>query len=197
MTSFANDKYKEAMMKNIKLVYEAHDIPTLQEVANNFERISGAEPGRWEPFYYTSFAYIMMSNIEADNAKKDSFLNVAEAAIGKARALVPGESEVVALEGFIHMMRIPIDPGTRGMTYAPKATSAFEKAVALNPNNPRAIALKAQMEFGTAHFFHSDITPACTLNASALEKFDSYQPANELSPTWGKRMAEGLTEKCK
>lgn len=129
--------------------------------------------------------------------KKDSFLDLAETAVIKAKALVPEDSEVIALEGFIYMMRIPIDPGTRGMTYAPKAMSAFEKAVALNASNPRAIALKAQMEFGTAQFFHSDTTPACTLNKSALEKFDSYQPANELSPTWGKRMAEGLLEKCK
>jgi hypothetical protein len=195
--SATDDKYKEAMIKNIKLVYEAKDVASYQGAANTFERISAAEPSRWEAYYYTAFAYVMMSNIEPDLTKKDSYLDLAMQAVSKGRELVPAESELAAIEGFIYMLRIPIDPATRGMKFAPQAMKAFENAVALNPNNPRAVAMKAQMEFGTAQFFGNGTQSACALNASALEKFSTFVPADELTPTWGKSMAESLVGQCK
>jgi hypothetical protein len=195
--SFANDdKFKAAMLKNIKLVYSADSVSQYQQAANALERISLAEPTRWEPLYYTAFAYILMSGKEAEKAKRDAYLDQAMAAIEKAKILVHDESELTAMEGFAYMMRIPIDPGSRGMMYAPKAMQAFDKAVALNTNNPRALALKAQMEFGTAQFFKSGTEASCAINAQALEKFATDVP-DELAPVWGKEMAEGLAKNCK
>jgi tetratricopeptide (TPR) repeat protein len=195
---FANDdKFKAAMLKNIKAVYTADSISEYQQAANALERISQAEPTRWEPLYYTAFAYILMSGKEKDKVKRDAYLDQAMAAISKANGIAHDESELVALEGFAYMMRIPIDPASRGMMYAPKAMQAFEKAAALNPNNPRAVALKAQMEFGTAQFFGSGTEASCASNAKALAMFAADVPKNELSPVWGKEMAEGLSQKCK
>jgi tetratricopeptide (TPR) repeat protein len=195
--SFANDKFTEAMVKNISLVYHAEDVATYQEAANAFERIAQAEPARWEPLYYAAFAYILMSDKETDKVKKDASLDAAIVVLEKATLLTHDQSEVSAMLGFAHMMRIPIDPASRGMMYAPKAMQAFEKAVALNANNPRALALKAQMEFGTAQFFGSGTEAPCALNAKALELFDKFVPENQLTPVWGKSMAEGLVQKCK
>ena len=192
----ANDKYKNAVKKNIDLVYQAKDIAEYQAAVNALERIAAAEPTRWEASYYAGFADIMMATKESDNAKKDGFLDQAQAAIEKAKALVPEESEVNALEGFVYMMRIPIDPATRGMKFAPMATKAFEKAVALNENNPRALGLKAQMAFGAAQFFGSSTDAACATNAKALEKFGTFVPADELTPMWGKGMVEDMAKNC-
>jgi tetratricopeptide (TPR) repeat protein len=195
--SFANDdKFKAAMLKNINLVYTADSVSQYQQAANALERISQAEPTRWEPLYYAAFAYILMSGKEADKAKRDAYLDQALGAISKAKVLVHDESELIAMEGFAHMMRIPIDPASRGMMYAPKAMQAFERAVALNANNPRALALKAQMEFGTAQFFKSGTEASCAINVKALELFATSVPKDELAPVWGKDMAEGLAKKC-
>ncbi|MEP6847201.1 MAG: hypothetical protein ABI861_14415, partial [Panacibacter sp.] len=65
----------ETMQKNIQSVYTAQNIPELQNVVNTFERIAAAEKTKWEPFYYASFGYIMMSNQGTDNAKKDAYLD--------------------------------------------------------------------------------------------------------------------------
>ena len=195
-TAQANDKYKTAVKKNVDLVYQAKDIAEYQAAVNALERIAAAEPTRWEASYYVGFAYIMMSTKESDNVKKDAFLDLAQAAVDKAKALVPEESEVISLEGFVYMMRIPIDPATRGMKFAPMATKAFEKAVALNENNPRALGLKAQMAFGAAQFFGSPTDAACATNAKALEKFGTFVPSDELTPMWGKGMVEDMTKNC-
>jgi hypothetical protein len=69
--------------------------------------------------------------------------------------------------------------------------------VQLNPENPRALALMAQMQYGTAQFFGSPTTEACTTLSLALQKFDTFKSDNPLAPQWGRGMAEGLKEQCK
>ncbi|MBL0743872.1 hypothetical protein [Chryseolinea lacunae] len=197
LSSRATDKYTEAMQKNIQAVYTQQTVAELQNTVNTLERIGTAEKSKWEPFYYASFGYVMMANREKDGAKKDGYLDQATTALDKAKALQQGDSEITALEGFIHMIRVTVDPATRGQQYSGLATQSFHKAVALNPENPRALALLAQMQYGTAQFFGSSTEEACgTLNKS-LEKFETFKATSELAPQWGKGMAMGLKEKCK
>jgi tetratricopeptide (TPR) repeat protein len=194
----ANDeKFIEAMQKNIKSVYEAQEITTLLQTVNSFERIAATEKNKWEPFYYIGFGYLMMANMETDGNKKDAYLDKALEAIEKGKVIIPSESELIALEGFAYMLKVTVDPQSRGMVFAPKAVQTFEKALALNPENPRALALLAQMQYGTAQFFGSAATDACTSNAKALEKFQTYKSENPLAPVWGLRMAESLKQACK
>ncbi|HEY9045222.1 MAG TPA: hypothetical protein VIN08_04975, partial [Ohtaekwangia sp.] len=192
----SDDKYIEAMQKNIQAVYTAKAIPDYQAAVNALERIGAAEKTKWEPFYYASFGYIMMANQEKDGAKKDAYLDQAATALNKAKAIVPNESEVMALEGFIYMIRVTVDPASRGQQYSGLSMQVLNKAVAVNPENPRALALLAQMQFGTAQFFGSPATEACTTNAKALEKFTTFQSENPLAPRWGQQMVDGLKLKC-
>jgi tetratricopeptide (TPR) repeat protein len=196
VTSANDGKYIEAMQKNIQVVYTAASIAELQQAVNTFERISAAEKNKWEPLYYSAFGYIMMANKEQDAAKKDAYLDQAMTAVTKAKELVPQESEVVTLEGFIYTIRVTVDPATRGPEYAPKAMQTYGKATALNPENPRALVLMARMQHGTAQFFGSPITEACATADKALEKFANFKSDNPLAPRWGKGMAEELKKKC-
>jgi len=193
----ANDeRYMEAMQKNIQAVYTASSMEDLQNSVNTLERIAAAEKTKWEPYYYASFGYIMMANREQEGGKKDIYLDQAIAAIEKAKAINANESEIVALEGFAHMIRVTVDPATRGPQYAGLAMQTFGKASTLNPENPRALALLAQMQYGTAKFFGSPTTEACGTLITALEKFDTYKSENPLSPQWGREMALGLKKEC-
>lgn len=194
--TFAGDAYLDAMQKNIMTVYTASDISQLQAAVNTFERIGTAEKTKWEPFYYEAFGYVMMSIHAPENAKKDSYLGLAEASMLKAKSIVPNESEVVALEGFIQMMKINIDPASRGQQFSGKAMNTLRKAVDLNSNNPRALALLAQMQFGTAKFFNSATTEACNTADKATEKFATFKSDNPLAPQWGKSMIDQLKSDC-
>lgn len=191
-----DDKYIDAMQKNIETVYHAEAVTELQNAVNTFQRIGEAEKTKWEPFYYASFGYVMMANQEKEPSLKDTYLDLALKGIEKAKELNPGESEIVALEGFVHMIRVTVDPASRGQQYSGLAFQAFGKAVAMNPENPRALSLLAQMQYGTAQFFGSPTTEACDTLAKALEKFESYKSENVLAPHWGKTMAERLKKKC-
>ncbi len=193
----ANDRYTESMQKNIQTVYTAKTSDELQSAVNAFERIGEAEKSKWEPFYYASFGYVMMATREKEAQKKDAYLDLAIKAIEKANTINPGESEIVALEGFVHMIRVTVNPASRGQQYSGMAMQSFGKAVAINPDNPRALSLMAQMQYGTAQFFGSPTTEACSTLQKALEKFDNYSSENPLAPQWGRNMAEGMKEKCK
>lgn len=192
---FGKDRYKSQMTKNIEVVYKAQTVEELQQVVNTFERIGNAEKDRWEPFYYASFGNIMLANKEKDGAKKDGFLDLAKSALDKASAIKPNESEIVALEGFIHMVRVTVDPASRGQQFSMLSMQAFGKALGTNPNNPRAMMLMAQMQFGTALFFKQAPTEACETATKALALFT--EPNDSLSPSWGKGMTEGLLKQCR
>ncbi|HET9054094.1 MAG TPA: hypothetical protein VFM90_07975 [Cyclobacteriaceae bacterium] len=193
----AQDKYTETMLKNIEAVYKARTVAEQQTVVNAFERIAAAEKAKWEPYYYAAYGNIMMANAETENPKKDAFLDRAAKNIEQAKAINASDSEIIALEGFVHMMRVTVDPATRGQEYSGKAFRSFSMAVALNPENPRALALLAQMQYGTAQFFGSSTAEACGTIEKSLEKFDTYKTENVLAPQWGKHMAEGLKSNCK
>lgn len=196
-TLFATDKYTEVMQKNIMAAYNAGAIDEWQTLANTFHRIGEAEKTKWEPFYYEAYCYTMMANNEAVATKKDVYLDLALAASKSGATLASGESELVAMEGFVHMLRVTVDPASRGQQYSGMAFQSFNKAVAMNPENPRALSLLAQMEYGVAQFFGSPTKDACATAEKAVEKFETYKSDNLLAPKWGKGMTEGLKEKCK
>ena len=191
-----NGKYLEAMQNNIGKVYRAETKEELQQAVNAFHRIAETEKTKWEPYYYAGFGLIMMATREDDGSQKDRYLDEAMKVIERAEALAPDESEVIALEGFAYMIRLTVDPASRGQEFSSLGMRAFGKALKLNPENPRALALMAQMQFGTAQFFGSSTAEACQTLRKSLEKFESYQNENVLAPAWGKAMAQGLASKC-
>jgi tetratricopeptide (TPR) repeat protein len=193
----ASDRYTEQMTRHIESIYKAETAEQFQQAINAFERIGNAEKTKWEPFYYATFGYVLMASNESDLGRKDALLDHAKAMIDKASALRPNDSEIIALEGFINMIRVTVDPATRGPQYSMMAMQSFGKAAAINPNNPRALALMAQKQFGTAAFFNQEPSEACATARKALEVFNSATPADPLSPVWGKAMTEALVANCK
>ena len=194
---FASDEaYKSAMKENIDAMHAAQTAEQLQEVVNTFERISKMATNEWLPLYYAGYSYINMSFMTQDNALKEPTLDRARPLIDKAMELAPNESEVVVLDGYWTMMKMVFDPATRGQTMAPIATETFNKAVAIKPTNPRAVMMKAEMEFGSAQFFGSSTENACKLFKKSIELYDAEKPA-ELQPRWGKDRAVQMAGNCK
>ena len=197
-SGLANENpYAEAMAKNIQIVYSSQSTTELQAAVNTLERIASAEKTKWEPYYYAAFGNIMIAYREQVGTKKDAHLDQAIANISNAKKIAENESEIFALEGFVHLIRITVEPASRGQQYSGLAMQTLGRALSLNPENPRALALIAQTQYGTAQFLNSSTTEACTTNAAALEKFATFKSDNPLAPKWGKAMAEETENNCK
>jgi len=125
MVSFAftqdENQYFNSMEEQIKVMKDSKTLDDFMDVANNFERISMAEPEEWYPLYYTAFCNIQMSFQTQDGDNKDAFLDQAQVFIDKAMELNPDESELYVLQGLLYQAGIQVNPGGRGMTYSMKA----------------------------------------------------------------------------
>lgn len=188
--------YQKAMQKNLQKMHAAQDKSALLEAANGFERIANNEPTEWLPLYYAAYSYINLSHIEEGISAKDEVLDKALTYIRKASELAPQESEIVALEGYQVMMKLAADPASRGQSLSPKAMQLFGKAMEMNPENPRAIYLMSEMEYGSAKFFGSGTEKACALSNKSIELFDMETAPETIEPNWGKEYALRITKEC-
>ncbi|HAL80970.1 MAG TPA: hypothetical protein DCO83_01050, partial [Mucilaginibacter sp.] len=157
--------------------------------------ISNNEKTEWLPLYYASFAYIMISFQEPENAKKDTYLDQAQKYLDQATVIEPNESELYLLQGFLYPSRMNINPMNRGIVYIGKMTASLDKALELNPDNPRIYYLRATMTFHTPEAYGGGAAKALPLYQMADEKFRIFKPKTELSPNWGKEINEAELKK--
>ncbi len=188
--------YIKAMSKGLQAMGTAQTVEEIQAVASQFERISAKVESEWHPHYYAGLNYINMSMRAKDIATKDKYTKQAQAFIDKAIATDPNNSEIVALQGYNYMAQLAADPGNRGQMLSGKAMKQFSMAIQLNPENPRANALMAQMQFGMAQFFGSPVDKPCAMAKKTIPTFDAEEKGKSFDPTWGKEMAESLISQC-
>ncbi len=191
-------EFSVAMGQALGQYANCKSVDDFQALGNKFGLIANAEKAEWLPLYYQAHCYILMSFMEpSDAAKKDSYLDVAEKSIGKMMVLAPNESEAYTLQGFCYTARLVVNPMERGQKYSMLSGQSLGKALAIDPNNPRAKVLKLQNEMGAAQFFGKDPNEYCGQANELLAKWDEYKPKSPLFPVWGKNQAERLVEECK
>lgn len=193
--ALANDPFKKAMRTNIPEVFSADNPEGLQETINRLNRIGEAEKDRWEPYYYAAFGYLRMSDMQDTDENKDQYLDLAMKTVEKAETILPNDSELETMRGYILMMQLMVDPANRGMVYSGLAFASFQKAVHLNPTNPRAHYLLGRMQHGTAQFMGGGNEEACKSLAHAISLYqEAEQPENPFAPSWGKESAKRSVE---
>lgn len=200
LSQASNDAYEQAMKKELLEMKKAASSSDLQKSANGFARIAAMMPEEWLPDYYAALALANAGfRSQGGTEEKDAFFAQAKKHADKAATNSPNNSEIVALQGFITMGELAVDPNSRGQHLSGVAMQTFGKAVELNRQNPRALMMLGQMELGMAQFFGQGPEKACGLIKSSLELFEK-EEANSvegtLQPTWGKEMALQLKGVC-
>ncbi|WP_026952522.1 tetratricopeptide repeat protein [Algoriphagus mannitolivorans] len=195
----ANDPaYENAMKKQLQAMKSIQSAEESQNVSNAFLRIAEAKNEEWLPLYYA--AYLQTMAAFRFEVNKDQYFDQAMELTKKAEKISPNNSEIIALQGFIVMGKLAVDPMNRGQEMSPQAMQLFGKAIALDKENPRATTLMAQMQLGTAQFFGQGPEQACGLARVGLElyaKEESKVNESYLLPTWGKNQAQQVLNACK
>ncbi len=192
-----NEKYIELMEETIFLMDTAETKNTLQQAANQFERIGNKKQNEWLPYYYTAYCYTQLSHKEKTDKKKDLYVDKAEEFIGIADKINPENSEIYVMKGFILQARMNIDPMIRGMKYNSKCLKMFEKARELDPDNPRSYLWHGVNLYNTPSFFGGGKDKALPLIEKAIEKFNVFHLQSPIFPNWGNEYAEKMIIKCK
>jgi tetratricopeptide (TPR) repeat protein len=199
------EKYKTAMKEKITVLDTSRDVNTLKDMSAAFERIGDAEKTQWLPYYYAAlsvinagnFIYVTNpSNVE-ELQKIDPLAERAEQLLDKADALNQNNSEIYAAKKMAATLRMMVDPMSRYMQYGAKAQQALETAKKLNPENPRLYLLEGEDKFYTPEQYGGSKTEAKKLFEEALKKYDSFKPASDIDPNWGKNTVEYFLSQLK
>lgn len=191
-----NERFMQAMGQTLMELWRAKDVISIQEVANKFERIANAETAEWLPNYYAGMCYTLISMRQKEGSEKDKFLDKSDSFIEKlSKQNVTNQDEVEVLKAQNYMMRISVDGQARWMKFGSAFEGAIAKAKEINPENPRAYMLKAQMVYYTPAQFGGGPEKACTEVQEANAKFTNFKPTSPIAPTWGAEQMKGLV--CK
>jgi len=170
----------------VETVKKANQVPEFIQVRNQLERFSMNQPQEWLPYYYMAYADIQLSFMLPSKDDKKRYLTDAQSCLAKLTNLSgANQSEVYTLKGFRLYALIASDPQTNGPLYYGELTACYDKALALNANNPRALILSALFKNDMAKFMHQsypdfqkEIEKAATLFAA--------EDTATVNPTWGK-----------
>ncbi len=191
--------FEKYMMETIAMYQNVENLEDYQEIANRFDRIASAEKQEWLPHYYAGLTRIWMSFVRGvEDDQRDEYIDQAFKSIEAAEELVGENTELVTLKGYAYMAKVSVSPALRGMIYSAKVSGLFEKAVAMDPQNPRANLMNGRWKYGSAQFFGSSTDDACAhmSKALALYEIEGESKKNSIAPHWGLNQAEQMIKRC-
>jgi tetratricopeptide (TPR) repeat protein len=187
---------EEAITRSLHTLHTAATDEEMQTAVNQLERIALAAPSQWEPHYHYAYAIANLSFREPDTRQKDQLLDRAEKALTQSRKAGGDVSELETLQAFIYQARIMAD-GSRGMQYSEMAMRALEKALGLNPDNPRAQYLLGMNILHTPEPFGGGKANALPWLQKAVDNFQSQQVDSPIYPSWGEQAARHVLARSK
>ncbi len=186
LTAQENPKYIRAMEKAVAGLDTLKTGAEWLERSNQFERIAQKEPGEWLPPYYVALCQIMIFNLDQDAAKYEALCAKTDQFLAVADSLEPNNSEILVLKSMAAGLHIRTNPMVNGQKYGPLANMTLEKALQLDPENPRAYMQKGMGLFFTPPQWGGDPAKGKELMEIAAQKFETFQPATSIHPSWGK-----------
>ena len=179
--SFAQGQFEQGMGKAFQLWGEGKNT----EASAMFERIAVAEPNSWLPNYYIALVNTTTAFTIKDKDQINTLLTKAQNALDVELIKTPNNSELIVLQALIHTAWVAFDPMINGQKLSGTILELYAKAIALDPNNPRAVAGKAEYEIGGAKFWGTDTKPMCAQIEKAIGLFATFKPETPFSPKWG------------
>jgi hypothetical protein len=189
----AQSQFEQGMGRAMQLWGEGKDT----EAVATFERIASVEKTNWLPNYYIAFINTINAFGTKDKEKVNALLTKAQDAIDNASAISPNNSEIMVVQAMLYTAILVQDPMTNGQKYSPLVMEQYSKALAINPNNPRAVFSKAEFEIGGAKYWGTDTKPMCAKIEKSIQLFANFKPETPFSPKWGLDRAQEALKGCK
>ena len=189
----AQTQYEQGMGKAMELWGQRKDT----EAVATFERIASVEKTNWLPDYYIAFICTIDVFASKDKEKNPALIAKAQDAIDNATAISPNNTEIMVVQAMLYTAILVQDPMTNGQKYGALAMEEYNKALIIDPNNPRVIFSKAEFEIGGAKYWGTDIKPMCAAIAKSIELFAKFKPETQFHPSWGLDRAQEALKNCK
>jgi len=190
IATYAQSPYEKGMIQGLALWKSGKTT----EAAAQFERIAQAEPEKWIPLYYQALIGTTSAFVTQDIEEKLRLIQNNKNILNNNSQ--ENNSEWLTLKAMNLVAELTTDPMSKAQRLTPTIYALYEKAIQLNPNNPRAVLGLAEFQIGSKKYFKQDISKECEAAKKALNLFETQQSNLPFAPTWGKERAEKIIQNC-
>lgn len=186
----------EQILLRFKEIYKrASNTCDLQEFSRGKallqQGITSNNPNLYLFYYYLALAdYRLAICSSPDEKKGEAFLREATKNIEVSMSLKGDFSDAHALLGAILGLRISFD-SYRGPLLGPKSKKSIERAIHLDPQNPRAYLVQGISYYNTPSLFGGGVNKAIDALEHAIRLFEKERKEGTVEPSWGHDEAYG------
>jgi hypothetical protein len=164
-----------------------------QELYLQFEQLYALNKTNWLIPYYAGMTKSLMCLLKMGD--RDALANDALLWVGRAKAIVKND-EIYCAESLAYTAKMSVNPALRWLAYEGKIKKALILAKKLNPNNPRAYILEANIQQKLPFIFGGGCKSVKPLIQKAELCFNTQTKTNLIEPSWGLPSLVELKKAC-
>ena len=164
-----------------------------QELYLQFEQLYTVNKTNWLIPYYAGMTRSIMCLLKLGD--KDALANDALLWVGRAKSIMAND-EVYCAESLAYTAKMSVNPLLRWLTYEGKIKKSLSLAKKLNPNNPRAYVLEANIQQKIPYIFGGGCNSVKPLIEKAELCFNTQTKSNSVQPSWGFQSLVQLKKAC-
>jgi hypothetical protein len=164
-----------------------------QELYVQFEQLYAVNKTNWLIPYYAGMTKSIMCLLKMGD--RDALANDALLWINRAKSIVKND-EIYCAESLAYTAKMSVNPALRWLAYEGKIKNALKLAKKLNPNNPRAYILEANIQQKLPFIFGGGCKAVKPLMQKAEWCFNNQTKINSIEPSWGLQSLVQLKKAC-
>jgi tetratricopeptide (TPR) repeat protein len=180
-------KWADSARREIDSANAAGDLNRLTSAAAMLDRVLTVTPNDPLLLYYRSLALYRSASLYTGRKKNDEAkraLDEADMLLEQATAKAP-TADALALRGSVVGLMIGLSGNPlSGMTLGPKSSGLVDRAMELDPKNPRVWLIRGMSAMFTPKMFGGGTDKAERDLQKAIELFDAERPVAP-APSWG------------
>jgi hypothetical protein len=158
-----------------------------------FEQLYNVDKTNWLIPYYAGMTRSIMCLLKMGD--RDALANDALLWVGRAKSIVKND-EIYCAESLAYTAKMSVNPALRWLVYEGKIKKALSFAKKLNPNNPRAYVLEANIQQKIPFIFGGGCKSVKPLIQKAELCFNTQTKVNSVEPSWGFQSLVQLKKAC-
>jgi hypothetical protein len=163
------------------------------QLSLQFEKLYSMDKTNWLIPYYAGMTKSLMCLLKMGD--RDALANDALLWIARAKSIVQND-EIYCAESLAYTAKLSVNPALRWFAYEGKIKNALTMAKKLNPNNPRAYILEANIQHKIPFIFGGGCKSTKPLIQKAESCLNAQTNANKLEPSWGIQSLVKLKKAC-
>ena len=172
---------------------QANNPNSYKQLYLQFEQLYSVDKTNWLIPYYAGMTKSIMCLLKMGD--RDALANDALLWVARAKAIEVND-EIYCAESLAYTAKMSVNPALRWFTYEGKIKNTLSLAKKLNPSNPRAYILEANIQQKLPFIFGGGCKSAKPLIQKAELFISNQNRANSVEPSWGFQSLVQLKKAC-